>query len=88
MGKGQSDRVRNNRQCHLSNVKDIFLQNHFSKIIREMALVLNSYPIAAFEEIRDLREIVWMLYEYISLYLIAIIKLRDNACINKNYTEV
>lgn len=44
MGKGQSDRVRNNRQCHLSNVKDIFLQNHFSKIIREMALVLNSYP--------------------------------------------
>lgn len=82
MGKGQSDRVRNDRQCHLLNIKDI------SKIIREMALVLNSYPIAAFEEIRDLREIVWMLYEYISLYLITIIKLRDNACINKNYTEI
>lgn len=32
----------------------IFLKNYFSKNIREMALVFNSYSIAAFEEIRDI----------------------------------
>lgn len=48
-----------------------------------MALVLNSYSIAAFKEIRDPREIILM--SYISLYLIAIIKLRDNVCKNLKF---